>query len=43
MKIVKLIKMCVNETYSKVRIGKYLFDQFLIQNGVKQGQDFCRH
>jgi hypothetical protein len=24
MKIVKLIKMCLNETYSKVRIGKHL-------------------
>jgi hypothetical protein len=37
MKLVRLIKMCLNETYSKVRIGKHLFDSFLIQNGLKQG------
>jgi hypothetical protein len=30
-------KMSLNETYSKVRIGKYLFDGFPIQNGLKQG------
>jgi hypothetical protein len=29
--------MCLNETYSKVRIGKLLSDKFLIQNGLKQG------
>jgi hypothetical protein len=29
--------MCLNETYSKVRIGKYLFGTFPIQNGLKQG------
>jgi hypothetical protein len=28
--------MCLNETYSKVRIGKYLSDSFPFQNGVKQ-------
>jgi hypothetical protein len=28
--------MCLNETYSKVRIGKRLSDSFLIQNGLKQ-------
>jgi hypothetical protein len=28
--------MCLNETYSKVRIGKHLFDSFHIQNGIKQ-------
>jgi hypothetical protein len=37
MKLVRLIKMCLNETYSKVRIGKYLSDSFPIQNGLKQG------
>jgi hypothetical protein len=31
--------MCLNETYSKVRIGKHLSDNFPIQNGVKQGDD----
>jgi hypothetical protein len=29
--------MCLNETYSKVRIGKHLSDTFRIQNGLKQG------
>jgi hypothetical protein len=36
MKLVRLIKMCLNETYSKVRIGKHLSDSFPIQNGLKQ-------
>jgi hypothetical protein len=29
--------MCLNETYSKVRMGKHLYDNFPIQNGLKQG------
>jgi hypothetical protein len=29
--------MCLNETYSKVRVGKLLSDKFPIQNGLKQG------
>jgi hypothetical protein len=29
--------MCLNETYSKVRIGELLSDKFPIQNGLKQG------
>jgi hypothetical protein len=37
MKLFKLIKMRLNETCSKVRIGKHLSGSFLIQNGVKQG------
>jgi hypothetical protein len=37
MKLARLIKMCLNKTYSKVRIGKYLSDNFPIQNGLKQG------
>jgi hypothetical protein len=37
MKLVRLIRMCLNETYSKVRIGKHLSDSFPIQNGLKQG------
>jgi hypothetical protein len=36
MKLVRLIKMCLNETYGKVRIGN-LSDKFSIQNGVKHG------
>jgi hypothetical protein len=36
-KLVRLIKMCLNETYSKIRIGKHLSDAFPIKNGLKQG------
>jgi hypothetical protein len=36
-KLVRLIKMCLNETYSKVSISKLLSDKFPIQNGLKQG------
>jgi hypothetical protein len=35
MKLVTLIKMCLNEDYSKVRIDKTLYDAFPIQNGLK--------
>jgi hypothetical protein len=35
-KLVRLTKMCLNETYNKVRVGKLLSDNFLIQNGLKQ-------
>jgi hypothetical protein len=37
MKLVRLIKMYLNETYSKVRIGIYLSYNVHIQNGLKQG------
>jgi hypothetical protein len=36
-KVVRVIKMCLNETYSKVHVGKLLSDKFPIQNGLKQG------
>ena len=36
-KLVRLIKMCLNETYSRVRVGKNLSDIFPIRNGLKQG------
>jgi hypothetical protein len=36
-KLVGLIKMCLNETYRTVCIGKNLSDNFTIQNGLKQG------
>jgi hypothetical protein len=35
-KLVSLIKMYLNETYSKVRAGKYLSDTFSIQNCLKR-------
>jgi len=28
MKLVRLIKMCLIETYNRVRVGKYLSDMF---------------
>jgi hypothetical protein len=37
MKLVRLIKMWMNETYSRVRVGKNLPDMFPIRNGLKQG------
>jgi hypothetical protein len=37
MKLVRLIKICLNETYSRVRIGKQSSDTFPVQNGLKQG------
>jgi hypothetical protein len=36
-KLVGLIKMCLNETYSTVHISKYQSDKFPIQNGLKHG------
>jgi hypothetical protein len=35
--LVRLIKMRLNKTYSKVHIGKLLSDKFPIQNWMKQG------
>jgi len=37
IKLVRLVKMCLNETYSRVRVGKNLSDIFPIGNGLKQG------
>jgi hypothetical protein len=37
MKLDRQIKMSLNETYTKVLIGKLLCDKFPIQNGLKQG------
>ena len=36
MKLAKLIKMCLIETYSRVQVGKNLSDMFPIRNGLKQ-------
>ncbi|KAJ4448478.1 hypothetical protein ANN_10494 [Periplaneta americana] len=36
-KLVRLIKMCLSETYSRVRIGQFLSDVFPIHCGLKQG------
>jgi hypothetical protein len=35
LKLVTLIKMCVNEMYDEVYIGKYLSDMFPVHNDLK--------
>jgi hypothetical protein len=35
-KLVRLVKMCLNETYSEVCVCKVLSDKFPIQNGLEQ-------
>jgi hypothetical protein len=37
VKLVRLIKICLNERYSKVCIGKLFPNVFPIQNYLKQG------
>jgi len=37
MKLVRLIKMCLTETYCRIQVGKNLSDLFPIRNGLKQG------
>jgi hypothetical protein len=37
MKLIRLIKICLNEINNKVRVGTHLSDNFHIQNGLKQG------
>jgi len=38
-KLVRLIKMCLTETYSRARVGKNLSDMFPIRNDLKEGDD----
>jgi hypothetical protein len=35
--MVRLIKMCLTEKCSRVRVGKNLSDMFQIRNGLRQG------
>ena len=35
--LVRVIKMYLNETYSRVWVGNHLSDMFPIANGLKQG------
>ena len=35
--LIRLIKMCLTKTHSRVRVGKNLSDMFPIRNGLKQG------
>jgi hypothetical protein len=37
VKLIRLYKMCLNETCSKVCIGKNQSDEFPVQNGMKRG------
>jgi hypothetical protein len=37
-KLVRLIKMCLIEMYSRVRVGKNLSELFPIRNGLKLGE-----
>ena len=36
MKLVKLTKMCLNETHITVQVGKHVSDMFPIKNGLKK-------
>jgi len=36
MTLVRLIKMCLTETYGRNQVGKHLPDMFLIENGLKE-------
>jgi hypothetical protein len=36
-KPVSLTTGCLNDTYSKIQVGKLLSDTFPVQNGLKQG------
>jgi len=37
MKLVRQIKLCLNATYSRIRVGKYLPEMFPLKNGLKEG------
>jgi hypothetical protein len=37
IKLVRLIKMCLNETCSRVRVGNHVSDMFPNKNGLIQG------
>ena len=37
MKLVRLLKICLNEIYSRVWVGEHCSDMFPVMNGLKQG------
>jgi len=39
MKLIRLKVACLNETYSRDRLGKHLSDMFPIKDGLKQGDN----
>jgi hypothetical protein len=36
IKVIRLIKVCLNETYSRFLVVKYFSDMFPIRNGLKR-------
>ena len=40
MKLVRLIKMCLNETYGRIQVGKHLSEMFPSKNGLKEADAF---
>jgi len=43
MELVQLIKMCLNETYCEVNLGKYLSGTFSNKNGLQQVEALSPH
>jgi hypothetical protein len=39
-KLVRLVKMCLNETFSRVFVGKHFSVRFSMKSGLKQGDAF---
>jgi hypothetical protein len=39
MKLIRLITMCMTDTYSRACVHKYLSDMIIIRKGLKQGDD----
>jgi hypothetical protein len=37
VKLLRLTKICLNETYSRVFVGRHLSDMFPVKIGLKQG------
>ena len=42
-KLVGLIKMCLTETYTRVRVGKNLSEMLPIRNGLKHLHILCNY
>ena len=41
MKLVRLMKMCLNESYSRVQVGKHLSDVFPTKNDLDLEVLYC--
>ena len=39
LKLVRLINICLNKTYSRVRVDKYLSDMFPVKNVLKKKKE----